>query len=39
MAKFNSTWLISKRQFQTLTGVDADTFRELVERLRVHWQN
>jgi len=38
MAKFNSAWLISKRQFRSLTGVDADTFRKLVERLRPHWR-
>jgi len=39
MAKFNSTWLMSKRQFRTLTGVDAATFREWVARLRPHWQD
>jgi len=39
MANFNSAWLISKRQFRSLTGVEADTFRELVERLRPHWQD
>mgnify|MGYP001168059159 FL=1 len=38
MAKFNSRWLISKRQFRSLTGVEADTFRKLVERLRPHWR-
>jgi hypothetical protein len=38
MAKFNSAWLISKRQFRTLTGVDADTFQQLVDCLRPHWQ-
>lgn len=38
MAKFNSAWLVSKRQFRTLTGVDADTFQQLVERLRPHWR-
>ncbi len=38
MAKFNSAWLISKRQFRSLTGIEADTFRKLVERLRPHWQ-
>ena len=38
MAKFNSAWLISKRQFRTLTGVDADTFQQLAERLRPHWR-
>jgi len=39
MAKFNSAWLIHKRQFRALTGVEADTFRELVERLRPHWRD
>ena len=38
MAKFNSAWLISKRQFHNLTGVDAATFQQLTERLRPHWQ-
>ena len=39
MAKFNSAWLISKRQFRSLTGVEAETFHGLVERLRPHWQD
>jgi len=39
MANFNSAWLISKRQFKSLTGVEADTFRALVERLRPHWED
>ena len=38
MAKFNSAWLISKRQFRSLTGVEADTFGKLVARLRPHWR-
>ncbi len=38
MAKFNSAWLIHKLQFRSLTGVEADTFRKLVERLRPHWR-
>lgn len=38
MAKFNSAWLVRKRQFRSLTGVTADTFREMVERLRPHWR-
>ncbi len=38
MSKFNSAWLISKRQFRNLTGVDAATFQQLTERLRPHWQ-
>ena len=39
MANFNSAWLISKRQFKSPTGVEAGTFRALVERLRPHWQD
>jgi len=38
MAKFNSAWLISKRQFPTLAGIDSKTFHQLIERLRPHWQ-
>ena len=38
MAKFNSAWLISKRQFRSLTGVEANTFGKLVARLRPHWR-
>ena len=38
MAKFNSAWLISKRQFRSLTGIEVDTFRKLVDRLRPHWR-
>ena len=39
MAKFNSAWLISKRQFRSLTGVETDTFHALVECLRPHWRD
>lgn len=38
MARFNIAWLIEKRQFRSLTGVEADTFHELVRRLRPHWR-
>lgn len=38
MAKFDSARLISKQQFRSLTGVEADTFHGLVERLRPHWR-
>ncbi len=38
MARFNIAWLIDKRQFRSLTGVEADIFRELVLRLRPHWR-
>lgn len=37
MTKFNSTRLRRKRQFRSLTGVEADTFDTMVERLRPHW--
>ena len=37
MAKFNSTALLRKRQFQRLTGVEAPLFLEMVERLRPRW--
>ena len=37
MAKFNSAWLIRKRQFRSLTGVDAGTFVQMVRRLRPLW--
>lgn len=38
MARFRWTWLIGKRQFRSLTGVEAATFREMADRLRPHWQ-
>ena len=38
MAKFNSVWLLRKRQFRSLTGVEADTFWIMLERLRPHWK-
>ncbi len=38
MARFNIAWLIDKRQFRSLTGVEVATFRELVGRLRPHWR-
>lgn len=39
MAKFNSAWLIRKRQFRALTGVSPETFGLMVERLRPHWRD
>jgi len=38
MAKFNSAWLIRKRQFRSLTGIEAATFREMADRLRPYWR-
>jgi IS5 family transposase len=39
MAKFNSTWLLRKRQFHALTGVEPDIFQQMVERMRPGWQH
>ena len=38
MAKFNSSTLIRKRQFQRLTGVEAPQFLEMAARVRARWQ-
>jgi len=38
MAKFNSAWLIRKRQFRALTGIEPAHFLDMVERIRPHWQ-
>jgi transposase len=38
MTKFNSTWLRRKRQFKSLTGVEAETFDAMIERLRPEWK-
>ena len=38
MTKFNSAWLLRKRPFRSLTGVDAGTFQTMVKRLRPHWR-
>lgn len=38
MAKFNSVWLLRKRPFRSLTGVEAGTFHTMVARLRPHWR-
>lgn len=38
MAKFNSTWLLRKRQFRSLTGVEPAIFQTMMERLRPHWK-
>lgn len=38
MAKFNSAWLLRKRQFRSLTGVEPAHFLDMVERIRPHWQ-
>jgi transposase len=38
MAKFNSAWLLRKRPFRSLTGVDAGTFYQMVKQLRPHWR-
>ena len=38
MAKFTWAWLVRKRQFRSLTGVDAETFQTMAGRLRPHWR-
>ena len=38
MGKFNSAWLLRKRPFRSLTGVEAGTFHEMVKRLRPYWR-
>lgn len=38
MADFNSAWLLGKRQFQSLSGVNAEQFRRMVALLYPHWQ-
>jgi transposase len=38
MTKFNSAWLLRKRPFRSLTGVDAATFYVMVKKLRPHWR-
>jgi transposase len=38
MAKFNSTRLLRKRQFRSLTGIETSTFAIMVKRLRPHWR-
>lgn len=38
MTRFNSKFLIGKRSFRSLTGIEVSTFLEMIERLRPHWQ-
>ncbi len=38
MGKFSSVWLLRKKQFQSLTGITADQFREMAALLRLHWK-
>jgi len=38
MAKFNGAWLIGKRQFRALSGVEPAHFLDMIERIRPHWQ-
>jgi hypothetical protein len=38
MARFTWAWLARKRQFRFLTGVEAETFRAMADRLRRHWR-
>lgn len=39
MTRFNSSFLIGKRSFRALTGVEASVFREMVARLQPFWQH
>lgn len=38
MGKFNYAWLVGKRQFRSLTGVEPKIFHAMVARLRPCWQ-
>lgn len=38
MSKFNSHYLLHKKQFRSLTGVTPDIFLQMVERLRSPWE-
>ncbi len=38
MTKFNSAWLLGKKQFQKLTGVQPEQFRAMVRRVRPLWE-
>lgn len=38
MTDFSSTWLLHKKQFQSLSGVRPDQFRKMVVLLRPHWR-
>ena len=35
--KFNSAWLLRKRQFRSLTGVEPSVYHHMLERLRPLW--
>jgi hypothetical protein len=39
MGKFNSAWLLGRRQFRFLTGVKPSVYRRMVEQLRPLWRN
>ncbi len=38
MSKFNSRYLLRKRQFRSLTGVTPDVFKQMSDRLRPSWE-
>jgi IS5 family transposase len=38
MTRFNSRYLLGKRSFRSLTGVEASHFHKMLERLRPHWR-
>ncbi len=38
MTKFNSPWLLRKRPFRSLIGIDAGIFHVIVKKLRPYWR-
>jgi hypothetical protein len=38
MRKFNSVWLLRKKQFRSLTGVEPGQFFQMIVRLRPEWE-
>ncbi len=38
MTKFNSAWLLGKKQFRGLTGVDPEQFRTMAARVCPYWR-
>lgn len=37
MADFSSGWLLRKKQFQSLTGIESEQFHKMTALLRPHW--
>lgn len=38
MTRLNSKWLLGKRQFRQMTGVEPEVFRAIAARLAPHWE-